>query len=94
MTYNPFILAIVQDNPYLYSQALHITPKLMMSCHPHYNPSDLSIFKMYDSHCAETDALVHGLEDKSAIAEVHHWRKLMTEWAKLEHDMQWILQCS
>jgi len=92
MTYSPFVLAIVQDNPYLYGQALHIAPKLMTSQCPHYDPSDLAIFKMYNSHHVETNALVHGLEDESAIAEVHHWRKLMTEWAKLERDMQQILQ--
>jgi len=32
------------------------------------------------------------LEDKSATAEVHRWHRLMTEWAKLEQDMQRILQ--
>src|SRR6266404_2482627 len=59
---------------------------------PHYDPSDLHLFKTYDPHCAETDALVRGLEDQSAIAKVHRWRKLMTERAKLERDMQWVLQ--
>ncbi len=47
---------------------------------------------MYNSHRGETDVLVHGLDDQSAVAEVHRWRRLMTEWAKLEHDMQQILQ--
>ncbi len=47
---------------------------------------------MYDSHQAETDALVRSLEDELAMAEVHRWRKLMAERAKLERDMQWILQ--
>ncbi len=47
---------------------------------------------MYDLHHVETNALVRSLEDESAIAEVHRWRKLMTEQAKLEHNMQQILQ--
>jgi len=47
---------------------------------------------MYDSHRAKTDSLVCSLEDESAIAEVHHWRKLITEQAKLDRDMQQILQ--
>ncbi len=88
MTYDPFILVIVWDNPYLYGQALHIKPCLMTEHHPRYDPSDLAIFKMYYPHCAEMDALVRGLEDELVLAEVHHWRKLMTERAKLEHDMQ------
>ncbi len=92
MTYDLFVLAIVQDNPYLYGQALHIAPKLQTAHHPHYNPSDLLIFKMYHSDHPETDVLVHSLEDKSATAEVHHWQRLMTERAKLEHNMQHILQ--
>ncbi len=92
MTYDPFVLAIIKDNLYLYGQALHITPRLMTKRQPHYDPSDLGIFKMYDSHCGETDALVCGLEDQSAITEVHHWRRLMTEQAKLERDMQRVLQ--
>ncbi len=92
MTYDPFILAIVRDNPYLYSQALHIMPRLMTEHRPHYDPSNLGIFKMYDPHRTETDTLVRGLEDESAIAKVHQWRKLMTERAKLERDMQRVLQ--
>src|SRR6266404_1394748 len=92
MTYDPFVLVIIQNNPYLYSQALHITPKLMLTCHPRYDPSDLHMFKMYDSHRAETDALVRSLEDESALAKVHRWRKLMMERAKLDRDMQQILQ--
>ena len=84
MTYDLFVLAIVRDNPYLYGQALHIAPQTMTEHRPRYDPSDLHLFKTYDPHCAETDTLVRGLEDKSAIAEVHHWRKLMTERAKLE----------
>jgi len=92
MTYNPFVLAIIRDNPYLYGQALHIAPWTMTEHRPHYNPSDLHIFKAYNPHRAETDALVRGLEDESAIAEIHRWRKLMTERAKLECDMQRVLQ--
>ena len=46
-TYDPFVLAIVQSSPYLYGQALHIKPRLMTARHPHYNPSDLNLFKMY-----------------------------------------------
>ncbi|SRR6266404_3742378 len=64
----------------------------MTTHRPHYDPSDLTIFKMYNSHHAETDALVCSLEDESAITEVHRWWKLMTEQAKLDHDMQQILQ--
>ncbi len=92
MTYDPFVLAIVQDNLYLYGQALHIAPHLMTEHCPRYDPSDLHIFKMYDSHRAEMDTLVHGLEDELAIAEVHWWQKLMTERVKLEHNMQQVLQ--
>ncbi len=92
ITYDLFILAIVQDNPYLYGQALHIVPKLMTMRRPRYNPSNLLMFKMYNSQCAEMDVLVHSLEDKLALAKVHCWRKLMTEQAKLDQDMQWILQ--
>ena len=90
--YDLFILAIVRDNPYLYGQALHITPQLMMSHRPHYDPSDLHIFKMYSPDHGETDNLVRSLKDESAVAEVHRWRKLMTERAKLERDMQRVLQ--
>ena len=46
----------------------------------------------YDPHRAETDALVRSLEDESAIAEVHRWRRLMLERAKLERNMQRVLQ--
>ncbi len=92
MTYDPFVLAIVQDNPYLYGQALHIMPRLMTTHHPRYDPSDLHVFKMYNSHHTETDSLVCSLEDESAIVEVHRWQKLMTERAKLERNMQRILQ--
>jgi len=88
MTYDPFMLAIVKDNLYLYGQALHIAPKAMTALHPRYNPSDLLVFKMYDPHHAEMDELVRSLEDESALAEVHRWQKLMTERAKLECDMQ------
>jgi len=92
MTYDPFVLAIVKDNPYLYGQALHIEPRTQEARHPRYDPSDLHMFKTYNSHHAETDALVRSLEDESAIAEVHRWRRLMSERAKLEHDMQRVLQ--
>jgi len=92
MTYDPFILAIVKDNPYLYGQALHIKPRTMSTQHPRYDPSDLHMFQMYDAHRAETDAIVRSLEDESAIAEVHRWRRLMSERAKLERDMQRVLQ--
>jgi len=92
MMYNPFVLAIVWDNPYLYGQALQIKPRMMTDRRPRYNPSDLLMFKTYDPHHGETDTLVHSLNDESAIAEVHQWRKLMTERAKLEHDMQRVLQ--
>ncbi len=79
MTYDPFVLAIVKDCPYLYRQALQITPKTMTALHPRYDPSNLAMFKAYNSHRAEMDELVRGLEDQSAIAKVHCWRKLMTE---------------
>jgi len=92
MTYDLFVLAIVRDNPYLYGQALHIVPRTMTEHRPRYDPSDLLMFKAYDPRCAETDSLVCGLEDQSAIAKVHCWRKLMTERAKLERDMQQVLQ--
>ena len=64
----------------------------MTALRPRYDPLDLLQFKAYDSHRAETDDLVRSLEDQSAIAEVHRWRKLMTERAKLEQDMQRVLQ--
>ncbi len=35
---------------------------------------------------------VHSLEDEPAHTEVHRWRQLRTEQAKLERDMQCILQ--
>jgi len=92
MTYDPFVLAIVKDNPYLYGQALHIEPRTDEAQRPRYDPSDLTIFKTYDPHRATTDELVRSLEDESAVAEVHRWRRLMSERAKLEHDMQRILQ--
>jgi len=92
MTYDPFVLAIVKDNPYLYGQALHIAPHTMTEQCPCYDTSDLHIFKTYNPHCAEMDALVCSLEDESAVAKVHHWRRLMLERAKLEHDMQRVLQ--
>jgi len=88
MMYNPFVLAIVWDNPYLYGQALQIKPRMMTDRRPRYNPSDLLMFKTYDPHHGETDTLVHSLNDESAIAEVHHWRRLMSERVKLERDMQ------
>src|SRR6266404_4611991 len=92
MTYDLFVLAIVKDCPYLYGQALQIKPRTMTALRPRYDPSDLLQFKAYDSHRAETDELVCSLEDQSAIAEVHRWRKLMTERAKLKRDMQRVLQ--
>src|SRR6266404_3168605 len=92
MIYNPFVLAIVRDNPYLYGQALHIEPRTDKAQRPRYDPSDLLIFKTYDSHRATTDELVCSLEDESAVAEVHRWRRLMSERAKLERDMQRVLQ--
>ncbi len=92
MTYDPFVLAIVKDNPYLYGQALYIEPRTLETQRPWYNPSDLNLFQMYDPHRAETDGLVRSLEDESAIAEVHHWRRLMSERAKLERDMQCVLK--
>ena len=33
MTYDPFVLAIVRDNPYLYGQALHIEPRTAEATH-------------------------------------------------------------
>src|SRR6266404_5671978 len=92
MTYDPFVLAIGKNNPYLYGQALHIKPHTMTEHCPRYDPSDLHMFKTYNPHRAETDALVHSLEDASAITEVHRWRRLMSERAKLERDMQRVLQ--
>src|SRR6267378_4111726 len=92
MTYNPFVLAIVKDNPYLYGQALHIEPRTDEAQRPRYDPSDLTVFKTYDPHRATTDELVRSLEDESAVAEVHQWRWLMSERAKLERDMQRVLQ--
>jgi len=71
MMYDPFVLAIVKDCPYLYGQALQIKPRTMMALRPHYDPSDLLQFKAYDSHRAETDELVCSLEDESAVAKVH-----------------------
>jgi len=50
------------------------------------------MFKMYHQEHAAVDVAVHSLEDKSAIAKVHHYRRLKTEQAKLEHNMQCILQ--
>jgi len=88
MTYDPFVLAIVKDNPYLYGQALHIEPHTTKTQHPRYDPSDLAVFKTYDPHRATTDELVRSLKDESAVAEVHRWRRLMSERAKLERDMQ------
>jgi len=92
MTYDPFILAIVKDNPYLYGQALHIEPCTAEAQRPRYDPSDLLVFKTYDPHRATMDELVRSLEDESAVAEVHRWRRLMSERAKLERDMQRVLQ--
>ena len=92
MTYDPFVLAIVKDNPYLYGQALHIEPRTDEAQRPRYDPSDLTIFKTYDPHRATTDELVRSLEDESAVAEVHRWRRLMSERAKLKRDMQRVLQ--
>ena len=92
MTYDPFVLAIVKDNPYLYGQALHIKPRTTEERRPHYDPSDLLMFKTYDPHHGETDELVRSLEDESVVTEVHCWRRLMSERAKLERDMQRVLQ--
>ncbi len=92
LTYDPFVLAIIKDCPYLYGQALHIVPRSMTALCPRYDPSDLLVFKAYDPHRGETDELVRSLKDQSAVAEVHQWCKLMTERAKLEQDMQRVLQ--
>ena len=50
------------------------------------------MFKMYHQERATVDAAVRSLDDESAIAEVHRYRRLKTEQAKLERDMQRILQ--
>jgi len=50
------------------------------------------MFKTYHQEHAAVDAAVRSLEDEVAIAEVHQYRRLKTEQAKLEHDMQHILQ--
>ncbi len=92
MTYDPFVLAIVKSSPYLYGQALHIRPHLMTARRPRYNPSDLHMFKTYHQERTAVDAAVRSLNDESAIAKVHHYRRLKTEQAKLERDMQRILQ--
>ncbi len=92
MTYNLFVLTIVKSSPYLYGQALHIRPRLMTVCRPRYDPSDLHMFKMYHQEWTAIDAVVRSLNDESAIAEVHRYRRLKMEQAKLEHDMQHILQ--
>ena len=92
MTYDPFVLAIVKSSPYLYGQALHIRPRLMTARRPRYDPSDLHLFKTYHQERTAVDAAVRSLNDESAIAEVHRYRRLKTEQAKLECNMQRILQ--
>jgi len=92
MTYDPFVLAIVKSSPYLYGQALHIRPHLMTAHCPWYDPSDLHMFKTYHQERAAVDTVVRSLNDESTIAEVHCYRRLKTEQAKLERDMQCILQ--
>src|SRR5882762_8084557 len=65
---------------------------MMTSRRPHYDPSDLHLFKTYHQEWALVDAAVRSLEDKLAIAEVHRYRRLKTEQVKLERDMQRVLQ--
>ena len=50
------------------------------------------MFKMYHQEHTAVDAVVHSLDDESAIAKVHCYQRLKMEQAKLEHDMQRILQ--
>ncbi len=64
----------------------------MTARRPCYDPSDLHLFKTYHQDQALVDAVVCSLEDESAIAEVHWYRQLKTEQAKLEWDMQQVLQ--
>src|SRR6266404_8894515 len=64
----------------------------MTTRRPCYDPSDLHMFKTYHQEHTSIDAAVRSLNDESAIAEVHRYRRLKTEQAKLERDMQCILQ--
>jgi len=50
-----------------------------MAHHPQYDPSDLLILKTYHQDHAAVNVVVHSLKDESAIAEVHHYRRLMME---------------
>ncbi len=81
---DPFMLAIIRGNPHVYGQALHIAPRIPDYRRPQYDPSDLVIFRACHDRCNTIDDAVHGLGDKTATAEVHHWRNLMVRRAKME----------
>ena len=92
MTYDPFVLAIIKSSPYMYGQALHIRLHLMMSRRPCYDPPNLHMFKTYHQERTAVNATIRSLEDELAITEVHQYQRLKMEQAKLEQDMQRILQ--
>jgi len=89
---DPFMLAIVQGNPHVYGQALHIAPQIPDYRRPRYDPSDLAIFRARHDRRNIIDDAIHGLGDKTATAEVHHWRNLMVRRAKVEHELKKVLQ--
>jgi len=89
---DPFVLAVVQGNPHVYGQALHITPHIPDYRRPQYDLSDLIIFRARHDRRNTIDNTVRSLGDKSATAEVHHWRNLMVRRAKVERELRKVLQ--
>ncbi len=89
---DPFVLAIIQGNPHVYGQALHITPHISDHQRPQYDPSDLVIFRAQHDRRNTIDDTVHNLGDKTATAEVHRWRNLMIQRAKVERELKNVLQ--
>ncbi len=81
---NPFVIGLRDDSEKVYTTPLYAAPIFHYDGKPVYRAQELEFLKMEAEGKEETDRMLQRLNDPSLVAEVHRFRIMTQELARLE----------
>ncbi len=81
---NPFVIGLHDDSEKVYTAPLYTAPIFHYDGKPVYHAQELEFLKMEVEGKEETDRMLRRINDPSLVAEVHRFRIMMQELARLE----------
>jgi len=81
---NPLVIGLCDDSDKVYTKPLYTAPIFHFDRKPTYKAQELEILKMEAEGQGQMDHMIKRLHNPSLTAEVHHFRIIGEELARLE----------